>query len=34
MIPFGRKITAGPQVFGFNATEVVINSGVSEADFK
>lgn len=34
MIPFGRKITAGPQVFGFNASEVVINSGVTEADFK
>ena len=34
MIPFGRKITAGPQVFGFNASEVAINSGVSEADFK
>ena len=33
MIPFGRKITAGPQVFGFNATEVVVNSGVTEADF-
>ena len=34
MIPFGRKITAGPQVFGFNASEVVVNSGVTEADFK
>lgn len=34
MIPFGRKITAGPQVFGFNASEVLVNSGVSEADFK
>jgi len=34
MIPFGRKITAGPQVFGFNALEVVVNSGVTEADFK
>lgn len=34
MIPYGRKITAGPQVFGFNASEVVVNSGVTEADFK
>ena len=34
MIPFGRKITAGPQVFGFNASKVVVNSGVTEADFK
>lgn len=34
MIPFGRKITAGPQVFGFNASEVMVNSGVTEADFK
>ena len=34
MIPFGRKITSGPQVFGFNASEVVVNSGVTEADFK
>ncbi len=34
MIPFGRKITAGPQVFGFNASEVVVNSGVTEADFR
>ena len=34
MIPFGRKITAGPQVFGFNASEVLVNSGVTEADFK
>ena len=34
MIPFGRKITAGPQVFGFNASEVEVNSGVTEADFK
>ena len=34
MIPFGRKIIAGPQVFGFNASEVVVNSGVTEADFK
>ena len=34
MIPFGRKITAGPQVFGFNASEVAVNSGVTEADFK
>ena len=34
MIPFGRKITAGPQVFGFHASEVVVNSGVTEADFK
>ena len=34
MIPFGRKITAGPQVFGFNALEVILNSGVSEADFE
>ena len=34
MIPYARKITAGPQVFGFNASEVVVNSGVTEADFK
>ncbi len=34
MIPYGRKITAGPQVFGFNASEVMVNSGVTEADFK
>jgi predicted Zn-dependent peptidase len=34
MIPFGRKITAGPQVFGFNASEVMVNSGVTESDFK
>lgn len=34
MIPFGRKITAGPQIIGFTATEVIINSEVSETDFK
>ena len=34
MIPYARKITAGPQVFGFNASEVMVNSGVTEADFK
>ena len=34
MIPFGRKITAGPQIIRFTATEVIINSEVSETDFK
>jgi len=34
LIPFGRQITTGPQVIGFNANEVLINSGVTEEDFK
>lgn len=34
LIPFGRQITTGPQVIGFNANEVLINSGVTDEDFK
>lgn len=33
-IPFGQKITTGPQVIGINASEVLINSGVTDEDFK
>ena len=34
LIPFNRKVTAGPQVIGFNAKEVLVNSGVTDEDFK
>jgi predicted Zn-dependent peptidase len=34
MMPFMQKITAGPQVITFNFTDIKINEGVSEADFK
>lgn len=34
LIPFGQKITTGPQVIGINASEVLVNSGVTEEDFK
>jgi len=34
LIPFGQKITAGPQILTFEASEVLLNSGVTEEDFK
>jgi hypothetical protein len=34
LIPFSRQITTGPQVIGFNANQVLINSGVTDEDFK
>ena len=34
LIPFSRQITTGPQVIGFKANEVLINSGVADEDFK
>ena len=34
LIPFGRKISTGPQVISINASEVQVNSGVTEEDFK
>lgn len=34
LIPFGRKISTGPQVISINANEVQVNSGVTEEDFK
>ncbi len=34
MIPFLTKIVTGPQTIQMNATEVLINSGVSGADFE
>ena len=34
LIPFSRQITTGPQVIGFKANEVLINSGVTDEDFK
>jgi len=33
LFPFGQKITAGPQVIGLSATEIMINKGVSTDDF-
>ena len=33
LFPFVQKITAGPQVIGMAASEIVINEGVSEEDF-
>ena len=34
LFPYEQKITAGPQVIGIAANEIVINEGVSEEDFK
>ena len=34
LIPYGQKITTGPQVISINANEVQVNSGVTEEDFK
>ena len=34
LIPFGQKITAGPQVIDMSLTEALVNSGVNEEDFK
>ena len=34
MFPFTQKITAGPQVINMTSSEVLINQGVSEEDFK
>lgn len=34
LIPFAQEIQTGPQSIGFTASEVVINNGVSEEDFK
>ncbi len=34
LFPFAQKITAGPQVINLKASEVLINQGVSEEDFK
>ncbi|MFT5846255.1 MAG: putative Zn-dependent peptidase [Psychroserpens sp.] len=34
MMPFTQKITAGPQVVTFNFTDIKLNDGVTEADFK
>jgi len=33
LIPFGQEITTGPQIIGITASEVKINSGVSDEDF-
>ena len=34
MVPFLTKIVTGPQTILMNSTEVLINSGVSAADFE
>jgi len=34
MIPFTQKVTAGPQIITMKTSEVKINEGVSEEDFK
>ena len=34
LIPFSQKVTVGPQILLFDAKEVLINSGVTEEDFK
>lgn len=34
LIPHAQEITTGPQAIGITASEVVINSGVSDEDFK
>lgn len=34
LFPFVQKITAGPQVIGLTASEIVVNEGVSAEDFK
>ena len=34
MMPYTMKVTSGPQVLVFETTEVKINEGVTEADFK
>ena len=34
MMPYAMKVTSGPQVLVFETTEVKINEGVTEADFK
>jgi len=34
LFPYVQKITAGPQVIGLTATEIIVNEGVSAADFK
>ena len=34
LIPFSQKVTVGPQILLFDAKEVLINSGVTDEDFK
>ena len=34
LFPFVQKITAGPQVIGLTASEIIVNEGVSAEDFK
>ena len=34
MMPYTMKVTSGPQVLVFETTEVKVNEGVTEADFK
>jgi predicted Zn-dependent peptidase len=34
LIPFSQKVTVGPQILLFDAKEVLINTGVTEEDFK
>lgn len=34
MMPYTMKVTTGPQAFEFNMTEVKVNEGVTEEDFK
>jgi hypothetical protein len=34
LFPYVQKITAGPQVIGLTASEIVVNDGVSAEDFK
>ena len=34
LFPYEQKITAGPQVVGMTASEIVVNEGVSVEDFK
>jgi predicted Zn-dependent peptidase len=33
LFPYEQKITSGPQIIGFSATEVIVNEGVSAEDF-
>ena len=34
LFPFAKKITAGPQVIGMAASEIVVNEGITADDFK
>jgi zinc protease len=34
LFPYAQKITAGPQVIGMAASEIVVNDGVTAEDFK